>query len=308
MVCANGMFRYTDGVDKLLMFLGTFGSIGDGLRFPLMMFILSDVINAYGNLNDTISTRSVNKARTKIMLYFHLDTYALRLLYVAIGVGLSAFIEGLCWARTAERQTSRMRLEYLKSVLRQEVGFFDTQANDSSITYQVISTISSDSSTIQVTIGEKIPDCLACMSSFFFCLIFAFVLSWRLSLAALPFTVLFLAPGLGFGTLMMNVGMRMIKSYAVAGGIAEQAISSIRIVYSYVGERRTLDRFGHALQKTMELGIKQGFAKGLMMGSMGIVYLSWSFQAWFGAILVSEKGERGGHIIVSGFNVLMAGL
>lgn len=49
-----------------------------------------------------------------------------------------------------------MRLEYLKSVLRQEVGFFDTQAAESSTTYQVISTVSADSTTIQVTIGEKV--------------------------------------------------------------------------------------------------------------------------------------------------------
>ncbi|CAK9150287.1 unnamed protein product [Ilex paraguariensis] len=291
----DGMFRYADTVDKLLMFFGTLGSIGDGLQIPLMMFVLSDVINNFGNLNDKVSTSSVNK-------------YALRLLYVAIGVGSAAFVEGLCWARTAERQTSRMRLEYLKSVLRQEVGFFDTQSADSSTTYQVVSTISSDSSTIQVTIGEKIPDCLAYMSSFFFCLIFAFVLSWRLTLAALPFTLLFVVPALGFGTLMMNVVMKMIESYGVAGGIAEQAISSIRTVYSYVGERRTLDRFSHALQDTMELGIKQGLARGLMMGSMGVIYVSWAFQAWVGSVLVTKKGERGGHIFVAGFNVLMAGL
>ena len=127
-------------------------------------------------------------------------------------------------------------------------------------------------------------------------------------MAALPFTLLFVVPALGFGTLMMNVVMKMIESYGVAGGIAEQAISSIRTVYSYVGERRTLDRFSHALQDTMELGIKQGLARGLMMGSMGVIYVSWAFQAWVGSVLVTKKGERGGHIFVAGFNVLMAGL
>lgn len=64
--------------------------------------------------------------------------------------------EGLCWARTAERQSSRMRLEYLKSVLKQEVGFFDSQAADTSTTFQVVNTISADSNTIQITIGEKV--------------------------------------------------------------------------------------------------------------------------------------------------------
>ncbi|XP_011030854.1 PREDICTED: putative multidrug resistance protein [Populus euphratica] len=262
----DSMFRYADGMDKLLMFFGVLGSVGEGLRHPLTMYVLSHVINDYGSS------------------------------------------EGLCWTRTAERQTSRMRTEYLKSVLRQEVGFFDTQDAGSSTTYKVVNTISNDASAIQVAICEKIPDCLAQMSCFFFCLVFSFILSWKFTLAALPFALMFIAPGLVFGKLMMDVTMKMIEAYGVAGGIAEQAISSIRTVYSYVAENQTLDRFSRALQKTIELGIKQGFAKGLMMGSMGMVYVSWAFQAWAGTYLVTEKGEKGGSIFVAGINIMMGGL
>ena len=64
--------------------------------------------------------------------------------------------EGTCWTRTAERQTSRIRMEYLKSVLKQEVGFFDTQEAGSSTTFQVVSTISNDANSIQVAICEKV--------------------------------------------------------------------------------------------------------------------------------------------------------
>lgn len=127
-------------------------------------------------------------------------------------------------------------------------------------------------------------------------------------MAALPFSLLFLMPALAFGKMMMDVGMQMIESYGLAGGIAEQAISSIRTVYSYVGEHRTLDKFSNALQMTMELGIKQGFARGLMMGSMGIIYFSWAFQAWVGSLLVTRHGEKGGDVFVAGFNILMGGL
>ncbi|XP_076941356.1 putative multidrug resistance protein [Bidens hawaiensis] len=292
----EGLFRYAEGYDKFLMFFGTLGSIGDGLQIPLMMYVLSDVINDYGTPGPTRVTSST------------VDKYSLRLLYVAILVGLSAFVEGLCWARTAERQTSRMRLEYLKSVLKQDVGFFDTQEAGSSTTYQVISTISADSNTIQITMGEKIPNCIAYLSSFFFCHVFAFVLSWRLTLAALPFSIMFLVPALGLGKYMMDVAMEMVASYGTAGSIAEQAISSIRTVYSYVGENQTLEKFSNALQITMELGIKQGLARGLMLGSMGTIYVSWAFQAWVGSILVTKHGEKGGDIFVAGFNVLMGGL
>lgn len=127
-------------------------------------------------------------------------------------------------------------------------------------------------------------------------------------MAALPLSMMFIVPGLVFGKLMMDVTMKMIESYGVAGGIVEQAISSIRTVYAYVAERETLDRFSRALQTTLGLGIKQGFAKGLMMGSMGIIYVGWAFQAWVGTYLVTSKGEKGGSIFVAGINVIMGGL
>lgn len=61
---SNSMFRYADGVDKLLMFFGTLGSLGDGLQNPLMMYVLSDVINAYGDKNSILTKHIVNKVRT----------------------------------------------------------------------------------------------------------------------------------------------------------------------------------------------------------------------------------------------------
>ncbi|CAN1224209.1 Putative multidrug resistance protein [Linum grandiflorum] len=292
----GGMFRFADGTDKLLMFFGTLGCIGDGMQYALTMFVLSTVINEYGDPNATLSYATVNK-------------YSLRLLYVSIFVGAAAFVEGMCWTRSAERQTSKMRTQYLKAVLRQDVGFFDTQEGDGgSTTFQVVSTISSDSNSIQVAICDKIPNCLTYMSTFLSCLVFAFVLSWKLALAALPLTFLFIVPGLVFGKLMMDVIMKMIASYGVAGGIAEQAVSSIRTVYSYVAERKTLQSFSSALETTLELGVKQGFAKGLLMGSMGMIYVGWAFQAWVGTILVSEKNEKGGSIFVAGINIIMGGL
>ncbi|MFS7929197.1 putative dephospho-CoA kinase, ABC-type xenobiotic transporter [Helianthus anomalus] len=154
----------------------------------------------------------------------------------------------------------------------------------------------------------NIPNCIAYLSSFFFCHVFAFALSWRLTLAALPFSIMFLVPALGFGKHMMDVAMAMVASYGTAGSIAEQAISSIRTVYSYVGENQTLNQFSKALQKTMELGIKQGLARGLMLGSMGTIYVSWAFQAWVGSLLVTKHNEKGGDVFVAGFNVLMGGL
>lgn len=141
-----------------------------------------------------------------------------------------------------------------------------------------------------------------------FCIPVAFLLSWRLALAALPFSVMVIIPGLGFGNVMQNLGVEIHGAYGVAGGIAEQAISSIRTVYSYVGEHQTLKNFSISLEKVTQLSIKLGFTKGLLIGSMGIIYAAWAFQAWVGSKLVIERGEKGGLVFVSGICVILGGL
>ncbi|CAI0469217.1 unnamed protein product [Linum tenue] len=278
------------------MVAGTLGSIGDGSMTPLTMYILSDVINNYGGSQLNGSNKTVEKKQ-----------YALRLLFLAILVGASAFLEGLCWTRTSERQTSRMRLEYLKAVLRQEVGFFDGESASCS-TFQVISVISSDAHVIQDTIAEKIPNCLAHLTSFIASILVSFLLSWELAISALPFAILFIAPGLGFGKLLVKLAGKSKEAYEMGGTIAEQAISSIRVVYSYVGEAQTLGRFSNALHRSMEIGIKQGLTKGVLIGSMGMVYGAWAFQAWVGSYLVTERGQKGGAVFVSGACVIIGGV
>ncbi|XP_004502504.1 putative multidrug resistance protein isoform X1 [Cicer arietinum] len=291
----GGFLRYADGVDKFLLLFGTLGCIGDGIQTPMTMLVLGSLIDDYASGSQhTISIHTINK-------------YALRLLGVAIGVALSAFIVGVCWTRTAERQTSRMRIEYLKSILRQEVGFFDKQS-DSSTTFQVIATITSDAQTIQDTMSEKVPSCLVHLSAFFSSFIVALFLSWRLAVAAFPFSIMMIMPALIFGKVMKELGGKMKDAFGVAGSIAEQAISSVRTVYSYVGEKQTLKRFSSALETCMLLGIKQGQTKGVVIGSIGLLYATWAFQTWVGSVLVRTKGEKGGHVFCAEICIIWGGL
>lgn len=58
----------------------------------------------------------------------------------------------------------------------------------------------------------------------------------------------------------------------------------------------------------MDLGIKQGLTKGLLIGSMGMVFMAWEFISWLGSILVIKKENSGGHVFVSGFSIVMVGM
>lgn len=58
----------------------------------------------------------------------------------------------MCWRMIGERSALRMRREYLKAVLRQEVGFFDTEVS----TGEVMQSISSDVAQIRDVMGDKV--------------------------------------------------------------------------------------------------------------------------------------------------------
>jgi len=65
--------------------------------------------------------------------------------------------------QTGERQTARLRLKYLQSVLRKDMNFFDIEARDSNILFH----ISSDSILVQDAIGDKvIGNLLPCLRIF----------------------------------------------------------------------------------------------------------------------------------------------
>ena len=100
----------------------------------------------------------------------------------------------------------------------------------------------------------------------------------------------------------------MREEYMKAGAVAEKAISSIRTIYSFVGEERTLRLFSNALETTIKLGLKQGLAKGLTVGSNGLVFAIWAFMAWYGNNLVSHHGLNGGNVIATGLVSIIGGL
>ncbi|KAF8390545.1 hypothetical protein HHK36_025072 [Tetracentron sinense] len=307
------IFKHSDLMDTLLMVLGTIGCVADGLSLSVIMLVLSNMMNNY--------------AATSSLTLKDVDKYALALLFVAIGVGSGAFLEndptvlphplilllfwflteGLCWARTAERQTSRVRRKYLQAVLQKDVSFFDKR-HGASMTSQVVSSISTDTLTIQSVLSEKIPNFITNMAMFITSEMTALYLCWRLAVVAIPAHFMLIIPGIIYGKLFAGVGNQIQDSYAVAGGIAEQALSSIRTVFSYVGEHHTVERFSAALKPSLELGIKQGLMKGLAIGSIGLSYAVWAFQAWYGSILVTKKGVKGGDVFSAGVCIVIGGL
>lgn len=135
----------------------------------------------------------------------------------------------------------------------------------------------------------------------------ALYLNWRLAVVSIPALCIAIIPGFVYGKLLAEVGEEIQEAYGIAGGIVEQAVSSIRTVYSYVAEDHMLKIYRIALEPTLKLGIKQGLLKGMAMGSVGVTYAVWALQGWYGSTLVM-KDAKGGNVFTAGVCVIYAGL
>ncbi|KAG9449097.1 hypothetical protein H6P81_009062 [Aristolochia fimbriata] len=127
------------------MVLGTLGAIGDGMSINVMFVISSRIINRLGFGKSKLGHETFMGEVEKCTLQF---------VYLGLAVLVIAFLEGYCWSKTSERQVLKIRYKYLEAVLRQEVGFFDSQESTVS---QVLDGISKDTSLIQEVLSDKVP-------------------------------------------------------------------------------------------------------------------------------------------------------
>jgi len=138
--------------------------------------------------------------------------------------------------------------------------------------------------------------------------IVAFLMLWRLAIVGFPFALLLIIPGMICGKTLIIIARKKREEYNKAGTIAEQAVSSIRTVYAFVGESKTLSEFSKALEGSVKLGLRQGLAKGLAIGSNSIVFAIWSFMAYYGSRMVMYHGYKGGTVYAVGTSITFGGM
>ncbi|KAH9321486.1 hypothetical protein KI387_016125 [Taxus chinensis] len=293
------LFKYADATDWCLVAFGTLGTIGDGISMPVNFLLISQLVDVSGNYTSISSAGN--------LFLNNINKFSLYLVYLAIGTLFAAFLEGFCWTRTGERQASRIRRKYLKGVLRQDVGFVDTNAATTT-TSQVVNSVSNDTLVIQDVLSEKIPIFLMNISCFLSAYFVGFFLNWRLAVVTFPLLIFLIIPGIMYGRILSEISAKKYHDYNIAGDLVEQSISSIRTVFSFVGEERTLSRFTKALNGSVKLGIKQGLVKGIAVGSTGVMFLMWALVSWYGSILVINHGASGGNIFGAGITIIMGGL
>jgi len=194
----------------------------------------------------------------------------------------------------------------LRAVLRQDSRFFDTRGTHIA---EVVNSVYNDTLVVQDTLGEKVPNFIMNLSNFIVTYAVSFYLPWRTALVTLPLASLLIAAGMLYGRTLIRIARKMHAEYNESNIIAEQVISSVRTVYSFVGEEKAIARFSSSLVGTVELGLKQGLAKGLSIGgNRSVIFALWAFMSWYGSRLVVNHSASGGSIVSGGYCIILGSL
>ncbi|KAM2541701.1 hypothetical protein TB2_021235 [Malus domestica] len=287
------LFSFADSLDCMLMSVGVISAIGNGLCMPLMTVIMGDIINSFGG---TENTKDVVDAVSKV---------ALEYVYLAVGAGAAAFLQMSCWMITGERQAARIRGLYLKTILRQDVGFFDKEAN----TGEIIGRMSGDTVFIQEAMGEKVGRFIQLIATFIGGFIIAFLKGWLLTLVMLSSLPLLVLSGAVMGINLSKMASRGQTAYSLASTVVEQTVGSIRTVVSFTGEKQAIANYNNSLIKAYKSGVHEGLASGFGIGVvLFIIMSSYGFAVWFGGKMIIEKGYTGGEVINVIFSALTASM
>ncbi|KAL2341079.1 hypothetical protein Fmac_009019 [Flemingia macrophylla] len=280
------LFAFADRLDVTLMIVGSICAMVNGLARPVMTLSFGDLINAFGNSDRSHVVEQVSK----VVLIF---------VYVAVGAGVASFLEVSCWMVTGERQAARIRALYLKTILKQDITFFDTETTSG----EVIGRISGDTILIQDAMGEKVGKYIQLVSTSFGGFVMAFTKGWQLSLVLIACIPCMVVAGGVMSMMMTKFSTRGQVAYTEAGNDVQQTVGAIKTVASFTGEKKAIENYNKKLIIAYSATVKQGMATGFGTGVLTlIVFCTYSLAMWYGSKMIIEQRYDGGTV----FNIIMS--
>lgn len=269
------LFRFANPMERFVILpLAFLCSVLNGLTMPAFALIFREMI-------DALTTEDTDQVNEKM------EDAALLFVYVGIATIFLSYGEAGLFAYTAETQTHRLRKLYLGAILRQDVGYFDTRK-----TGEIVTTVATDTVYFQKGIGAKLGAVIHHFSAFVGGFAIGFALGWQLALFMMGVVPLLALSGGMFAKFLADITENSQKAYITAGGIAEEAISSVRTVQSFAAEERHIADYDSNLTDAEKIGIKRGRTSGMAMGSvLLIMFFSYGGAFAFSAFLIRE-GEK----------------
>ena len=286
------LYRYATTWDKVFLVIAALTAIGGGAAMPLMTVV-------FGNLSGTFQGFTLGSGIDSFKST--LNRYVLYFVYLAIGEFVLVYISTVLFIYVGEHITSKVRREYLKAILRQNIGFFDKLGAG-----EVTTRITADTNLIQEAISEKVGLTLTGVASFFAAFVIGFIKFWKLTLICLSTVVaIVVTMGIG-GRFMTGWNKKSLHAYAIGGTVAEEVLGSIRNAVAFGTQDRLAKQYDVHLHEARRWGFRSKATLGGMIGCLlCFIFLNYGLAFWMGSRFLTDGETTLAHILTIIFAVMI---
>lgn len=312
------LFQFSKKLDVLFMFLGTFFAFINGVGWPLLAVVFGDMTNTfllqsvqpsnssvlYGNysaVTDAPIQVDVFESIPPDIFQSYMTTYSILYAFIGVAVLFASTFQIMAWVVACERQTYIIRQEFFYQVLRHEISWFDKNQ-----TGELTTKLNDDLERVREGIGDKFSMVIQYGSTFVIGFVVGFLKGWQLTLVIMSLTPLLALSSAFLGKLVASSSAREQQKYSLAGGIAEEVLSSIKTVTSFNGQEREVKRYSSALLQGMKIAIRKyvyiGFAFGF---TFLVLYGAYALAFWYGSKMVIAEKMTAGDVFAVFFAVMI---
>lgn len=236
---------------------------------------------------EVIDSIAIEKNKAKFM------TSILIMTLISLGTAIAAGLRGGLFTLIAARFSKRISNLLFGSIVKQEIGFFD-----STKTGEIVSRLTSDTTKMSDQVGLNINIFLRnCVQSTGTC-VFMFKLSWKLSIVTLIGLPLFAFISEVCGNYLKKLATQVQEATAKANEIAAEVVSSMKTVRSFANEVGEYKRYENKQEAIYRLKIKESFLNGGYRWCTEILTLTLDVVVLlYGGHLVLEGELSGGNLV-----------
>lgn len=206
---------------------------------------------------------------------------------------ISIGIRGGLFTIAMTRMNVRLREQLFDSLLRQDIGFFDTTK-----TGDITSRLSADTTSVSDSVCLNLNIMLRSATQAAMVLGFMFIASWRLTVVTFIMVPIVLAICKTYGSYYRRLSKKVQAELADANAVAEEALGTMTTVKAHAAEGSVMSSYSHKLFKFYSLQLKEALAYAAYMATN--TFLSAAVVAvvlWYGGSLVLSKRMSSGALV-----------
>jgi len=266
-VAFSRLFRFATVYDALLLSCGLLCAMANGGSMSAFAILMG---RAFNELNSSTGIS------TTTLLYF---------VWIGLGTWTAGALQIYFFTVAAERMTIAMREQYLSSVLKQDVAYFDTSKPG-----ELATAVSENAVLFRDALGEKLGSLVQYLSMFVAGIIVGFTYSWKLTLVILCVTPLIAISGAFMARSLRGKVQMQLAAFARAGAIAEETFQLIRTVTALGVQQRRVEAFDKEVQVAADSAVRQGLQLGIGSGcTFGCFLGAYGLAFYVGSLFVTQS-------------------